>query len=99
MKKHIASIACLALIGFLAGCDQKPKPLKEGVIWMVVWSDEPNTQMGLFRVKPAPTNSFGEYGVEMSGKLYPTFLEVQRVGSSHSRIIPMNQIRLLEFGE
>ena len=28
-----------------------------------------------------------------------TFLEVQRVGSPHSQIIPMSQILELEFGE
>ena len=99
MKKYIALICCFALVGFLAGCEQKPTPIKEGTIWKLVWSDAPNTQMGLFRLTPAPTNSFGEYGVQMSGKLYPTFLEVQRVGSSHSQIIPMSQILQLEFGE
>jgi hypothetical protein len=103
MKKHIAllGICCLSLVGFMTGCDQKPAPLKEGVIWKVVWSETPNSQTGLFRVKTLQTNSqpAGEYGVEMSGKLYPSFLEIQRTGSSHSQIIPMSQILLLEFGE
>ena len=101
MKKYITLIGCLAVLGLLAGCDQKPAPLKEGVIWKVVWSETPNSQSGLFRVKTLPTNSqpAGEYGVEMSGKLYPTFLEIQRVGSSHFQIIPMSQILQLEFGE
>jgi hypothetical protein len=101
MKKHIALIGCLVVFGFLAGCDQKSAPLKEGVIWKVVWSETPTSQSGLFRVKTLPTNSqpAGEYGVEMAGKLYPTFLEIQRTGSSHSQIIPMSQILQLEFGE
>jgi hypothetical protein len=103
MKKHIAllGICCLSLVGFMTGCGHKPAPLKEGVIWSVVWSPETNSERGLFRVKTLPTNSqpAGEYGVEMSGKLYPTFLEIQRAGSSHSQIIPMSQILSLEFGE
>jgi hypothetical protein len=103
MKKHIAllGICCLSLVGFMTGCGHKPTPLKEGVIWSVVWSVEPNSERGLFRVKTLPTNSqpAGEYGVEMSGKLYPTFLEIQRADSSHSEIIPMSKILVLQFGE
>jgi hypothetical protein len=99
MKKYITVVGCLALAVFLAGCDQKVAPVRQGAIWKVVWSEAPSTQMALFRVTPAPKNSFGEYGVEMSGKLYPTFLEVQRAGASHVQIIPMSQILQLEFGE
>jgi hypothetical protein len=103
MKKCITLIGICGvfLSAFLSGCSQKPQPIKEGVIWSVVWSPETNSERGLFRVKTLPTNSqpAGEYGVEMSGKLYPTFLEIERVGSSHSQIIPMSQILLLEFGE
>ena len=101
MKKYITLISFVMALGFLAGCDQKPAPVKEGVIWKVVWSGTANSQTGLFRVKTMPTNSQpgGEYGVEMSGKLYPSFLEIQRAGSSHSQIIPMSQILQLEFGE
>ena len=103
MRKHITlvGIFCLALLGFLTGCDPKPAPLKEGIIWKVVWSETANSQTGLCRVKMLPPNSpfAGEYGVEMSGKLYPTFLELQRVGNSHSQIIPFSQILQLEFGE
>ena len=97
----LGSICCVLLIGLLTGCGHKPAPIKEGVIWKVIWAETSNTQTGLFRVKTLPTNSVpaGEYGVEMSGKLYPSFLEVQRVGSSHSQIIPMSQILELEFGE
>ena len=101
MKKCITLLGCLAMLGCLAGCGQKPAPLKEGVIWKVVWSETPNTQTGLWRVKELPKNSTfgGEYGVEMTGKLYSTFLEIQRTGSSHAGIIPMSQILQLEFGE
>ena len=101
MKKYITLISCLAVLGFLAGCDQKPAPLKEGVIWKVVWAETPNSQTGLWRVKELPKNSTfgGEYGVEMTGKLYPSFLEIQRAGSSHTGIIPLSQILQLEFGE
>ena len=101
MKKHIAllGICCLSLVGFMTGCGHKPAPLKEGVVWKVVWSEEPNTQRALFRVTPAPTNSFGEYGVDMHGKLYSDFVEIQRAGSSHSQIIPLREVLELEFGE
>jgi len=103
MKKYITLIGICGvfLSAFLAGCSQKPQPTQEGVIWSVVWSPDTNSELGLFRVKTLPTNSqpAGEYGVDMSGKLYPTFLEIQRAGSSHSQIIPLSQIRLLEFGE
>ena len=97
----LGGICCILFIGLLTGCDRRQAPVKEGVIWKVMWSESPITQTGLFRVKTLPTNSVpaGEYGVEMSGKLYPNFLEVQRVGSSHSQIIPMSQILELEFGE
>ena len=104
MKKHIAlfGICAVLLSGFVTGCGQKkPAPIKEGVIWKVVWSETANAQTGLFRVKTMPTNSqpAGEYGVDMRGALYPDFLEIQRSGSSHSQIIPMRQILQLEFGE
>jgi hypothetical protein len=100
MKKYVTIIGCLALGAFLTGCGQQPvAPVKEGVIWDVIWSDAPNVKTGLFRMKQAPTNSFGEYGVEMTGKLYPTFLEVQRAGNPHVQIIPLNQILALDFGE
>jgi hypothetical protein len=102
MKKHIALICCIALAGFLAGCSEKPAPVKEGVIWKVVWTESPNTQNGLFREKTLPTNSAGpggEYGVEMTGKLYSNFLEIERAGDPHTRIIPLSEIRQLEFGE
>lgn len=103
MKTYIAllGISCLSLVALLTGCDEKAAPLKQGVIWSVIWSPEPNSQTGLFRVKTLPANSrpAGEYGVEMSGKLYSSFLEIQRAGSSHSQIIPMRQILSLEFGE
>jgi hypothetical protein len=101
MKKFLPLIGCLALLVFLAGCGQKPTPIKEGVIWSVIWSETPNTQSGLFRVKTLPKNGSpgGEYGVEMTGKLYPNFLEIQRAGDTHSRIIPVSRIVQLEFGE
>ena len=36
MKQCIA-LEFAASFLFLAGCDRKPAPLKEGVIWMVEW--------------------------------------------------------------
>ena len=48
---------------------------------------------------PAPTNSFGEYGVDMHGKLYSDFVEIERAGSSHAQIIPLREVLELEFGE
>ena len=104
MKKHITllGICCLSLVGVMTGCSQKPAPLKEGVIWKVVWSEDPNGQpngqTALFRAKMLPSN-IGEGGVDMYGKLYPDFLEIQRVGSSHSQIIPLREVLELEFGE
>ena len=106
MKKHITlvSICYLALLGFATGCDQKPAPLKEGVVWKVIWSPEKNSQTGFYREKlPATisTGQAGEYGVDMYGVLYPDCLEVRRVGSqdSRSQIIPFSQITWLEFGD
>jgi hypothetical protein len=103
MKNCIALIGCFALLAFLVGCERRPVPLKQGVIWKVVWSPQPNEQTGLYREKmPAhPEFAGGEYGVDMSGRLYPGFLEVDRVGSqdSHSQIIPLRQIIWLEFGD
>ena len=100
-EKHITllGIYCVSFVAFMTGCGQKPAPLKQGVVWKVVWSEEPNAQRGLFRVTPAPTNSFGEYGVDMHGRLYPDFIEIQRAGSSHSQIIPLREVLELEFGE
>lgn len=103
MKRFTAlsGIFSLLLFGFLAGCNQKPAPLKEGVIWSVKWSDGSGGTTGLYRTdKPMPGQG-GSYGVDLRGLLYPSYLEVQLVGSrdSHSQIIPISQILWLEFGE
>jgi hypothetical protein len=105
----LGGIFAVLLLGLLTGCGHKSAPLKEGVIWKVVWSESTGTQTGLYRDKTMPkyvsgivtAGGSGEYGVDMYGKLYPTFLEVRRVGSkdSHSQIIPWREIVELEFGD
>ncbi len=70
---------------------------------MVEW-EAAGKWTGLFREKP-PTNMnpgyLGQYGVDMYGALYPGFLELRQVGTrdTHSTIIPLSQIRRLEFGD
>jgi hypothetical protein len=102
MKRSITLIGVcyLSLLGLLTGCSQKPAPLKEGIIWKVVWSEGPNTEASLFRVK-TPQPGGGEYGIDMYGALYPDFLEVRRIGDpdSHFQIIPLREIIQLEFGD
>jgi hypothetical protein len=102
MKQCFALVFAASFL-FLVGCDRKPAPLKEGVIWKVEW-ESANLWTGLYREKtPSNTNPMftGQYGVDMYGALYPGFLELRQVGSrdSHSQIIPLNQIRRLEFGD
>jgi hypothetical protein len=105
LKKHIAllSIGCLALIGLLTGCDQKPAPFKEGRISELRWTapDGGDSTYTLRRVDKADGGSRFRAGVETYGVLHPTFLEV-RFGQdrdSHVQIIPMSQIVWLEFGD
>jgi len=105
--KRIATIVagcgiCLSLL--LTGCGRKPIPLKEGVIWKVIWADA-NNRTGLYREKMPdklpPGQAGGSYGVDMHGYLYPGHLEVQfaRTPDGHSQIIPFSQIVWLEFGD
>src|SRR6516165_10763317 len=101
MKRFITLCGVL-LLGLLIGCGHKSAPLKEGVIWKVVWSESPNTEpgskIGLYRNKALPKilpfGESGDYGVDMYGKLYPTFLEVRRIDSkdAHTKIIPWREI-------
>jgi hypothetical protein len=98
----LIGICCISFVAILAGCDRKPAPLKEGIIWKVEW-DSASVWTGLYREKPPPNTNptfMGEYGVDMYGALYPGFLELRRVGSQNtpSQIIPLIQIRKLEFG-
>lgn len=99
----ISGVCCVSLLAILAGCDRKPAPLKEGVIWKVEW-ESAGTWTGLFREPRPPninSNYIGQFGVDMQGALYPGFLELSRVGSQNtpSQIIPLSQIRRLEFGD
>jgi|GEM_PF-5709115 len=108
MKEYITLIGCLTLLGFVVIYeskptplkDDRPAPLKEGVIWKVEWSTGPNSWRTLWRMKLPPNSAVGgESGVKMTGKLYPTFLEIQREGRSRTEIVSLTQIRELEFGE
>lgn len=104
MKKHIAllGICCLSLVGFMTGCGHKPTPIKEGVVWKVVWSETTNSELGQFQEKwsaktPQPVGS--EFGVDMRGTLYTDFLVIRRADSSHTQIIPTRLILQLEFAD
>ena len=106
MKKLITLCSISAFIAvFLTGCDEKPAPLKEGVLWSVRWitSSTANsvTTSGLHRTEKMDLQLGGSYGADMYGVLYPTCLEVRFVGSkdAHAQIIPMSQIVWLEFGD
>ena len=103
MKKSITLLSiCGVLLSLLMlGCDQKPLPIKEGVIWSVSWTESPTIKSGLHRITTPLPGRGGSYGVDMYGVLYPTCLEVRFVGSkdSHAQIIPMSQIVWLEFGD
>lgn len=97
--------ACSICLSLLAtGCNRKPTPLKEGVVWKVIWADA-NNRTGLYREKMpnklSPGPAGGSYGVDMHGLLYPGHLEIQFAGTpdGHSQIIPFNQILWLEFGD
>jgi len=98
------TFCCVSILVLLTGCDQKPRPLKEGIITKVTWMPEANSKTGFYREKmpekPLPGQG-GSYGVDMYGVLYPSHLEVRLIGSrdSHSQIIPINQIVWLEFGD
>lgn len=89
----IGLLVLFTLTGYQQG---KARPIKEGVVWKVVWSER-NGQTGLFREKmpkqPQPGQG-GEYGVDMYGILYPTCLEIRRRNRSNSQdqIIPFSQI-------
>jgi len=105
--KHVTTIftiCCVSLLLLLTACDQKPAPLKTGVITKVVWTSDGKGWTGLYRgnmpEKPQPGQG-GEYGVDIHGILYPSHLEVQFLGSSaaRSQIIPFTQIVFLEFGD
>ncbi|MEO8429171.1 MAG: hypothetical protein ABI651_18935 [Verrucomicrobiota bacterium] len=107
MKKHIARIGffCGFLALALTGCNQSPKPLKEGIVWSVRWIERSTANStsttGLFRTDKMNPQLGGSYGQEMYGVLYPSHLEVRFVGSrdSHAQIIPMSQVIGLEFGD
>ena len=98
-------ICCVLTTVFLAGCDEKSAPLKEGVIWSVRWVESSTANSvstsGLYRTDKANPQLGGSYGMDMYGVLHPTCLEVRFVGSkdSHAQIIPMSQIVWLEFGD
>jgi len=99
----LLGICWVSLAAILAGCDRKPAPLKEGVIWKVEW-ETAGTWTGLFREPRPPninSNYIGQFGVDMYGALYPGFLELWQVGkqNSLSQIIPLSQVRRLEFGD
>ena len=106
MKKLSTLFSICAFIAvFLTGCDEKPAPLKEGVLWSVRWitssTADSVTTSGLHRTEKMDLQLGGSYGQDMYGVLYPTCLEVRFVGSkeSHAQIIPMSQIVWLEFGD
>ena len=104
MKKHIAVAAVMSGLLALTGCDQSPKPLKQGVVWSVRWigsSPSSTVTEGLYRTDKMNPQLGGSYGQDMYGVLYPSHLEVRFVGSrdSHAQIIPMSQIVWLEFGD
>ena len=95
----IGLLALFALSGYQIG---KTKPLKEGIVLKVIWS-EGNDQTGLYREnmpeKPLHGQG-GEYGVDMYGVLYPTCLEIRfpNRSDSHAQVIPFSRITWLEFG-
>ena len=95
----IGILVVFTLFGYQQG---KARPLKAGVVWAVVCSDA-HSQTGLYREKMPerlqPGQS-GEYGADMYGLLYPTYLEIRRPNSPNSTdlIIPFSQIVRLEFG-
>jgi hypothetical protein len=100
----LIGICLLSLTGLITGCGHKAAPIKEGVIWKVMWSPRANEVDGLYREKmldKLQPGQGGQYGVDMVGALYPNFLEVRWVGSRHSpsQIIPLSQIVWLEFGD
>lgn len=94
-------IGILVLVAISAYQQGKVKPIKEGIIWRVIW--EGNSQTGLYReqmpTEPLPGQN-GEFGVDMYGVLYPTCLEVRFPNRRDSRtqIIPFSRITSLEFG-
>lgn len=105
-NRHSALFA--VFIGLLVACtlwgyqQGKARPIKEGVVWKVIWS-EGHGQTGLFREempKHPQLGQGGEYGVDLYGVLYPTCLEIRRPNRSNSlvQIIPFSQITSLEFG-
>lgn len=86
-------VALIALTLLFSGCDQKPSmtkeaPVKEGVIYKVVWSEKGPFHNGLFRDKQDTHQNVqtfdmgltGEYGIDMYGALYPGFVEVRLIG-------------------
>ena len=102
--KTLVGIGYVLLLALLSACEKKPIPLKEGIIWRVVWSETQGTETGFYREKAPEKPQLlrgGAYSVDMYGFLYPSHLEVRLVGSrdSHSQIIPLSQIRWLEFGD
>ena len=102
--KLFVGVGCILLLALLTACERKAAALKEGIVWKLVWSETPGTEHGFYREK-APENPQhlrgGAYNVDMYGFLYPSHLEVRLVRSrdSHSQIIPLSQIRWLEFGD
>jgi hypothetical protein len=106
MKKLIRLFSiCAFMAVFLIGCNEKPAPLKAGVLWSVRWIESSTAKSvstsGLYRTDQMNPLLGGSYGQDMYGVLYPTCLEVRFVGSkdSHAQIIPMSQIVWLEFGD
>lgn len=100
----VFGVCCGTVLSLLTACDQRPAPLKSGVITKVIWTTGGDGgKTGLYREKmpeKPPPGQGGSYDVDMVGLLYPSHLEVRFVGSQdgHSQIIPFGQIVWLEFG-
>lgn len=106
IAKYLLVAACFGLMILLAWAvisqQTRIKPIKEGILWKVIWSDGQG-QTGLFREK-MPTHpqqgEGGAYQQDMYGILHPDYLEIHFQGRAddHTQIIPFRQIIWLEFG-
>lgn len=100
----LAMVLGLVLGGSIAWAVTRPRPVREGVLFSVAWMESDDVGKGLSRAEQVHIpggNGSGSGQLDMYGRLYPNYLEVEFVGPSSSRpvqIIPLSRIVDIEFG-